>query len=312
MEQEAQAPFVWVEIRNPQRSEISGWHDRFQGERITVRLDVEIKVVSEYLHIGSGMLRVDETGGHPRTYIPFVRRNGQPVIPGSSLKGAIRALAEALSASCLLFPGNPPPCPPVRPEAHSPHLCPACQLFGGVGYRGRILFEDAMPLKPVSLRLVLIGDLWQPRRSRGRKFYRNLAFHPAPEGAARNFHYVEAVPRGARFRTRIRVENTTSGEMGWLLRALGLEARAQELAPAFPIKIGGARPRCMGGVEIRPVELAIWDSARLSWRTEPIGTLGAWWHQPQWLREDAWDPLRRELRMRGDETCPRGPYRDLR
>lgn len=36
----------------------------------------------------------------------FVREDGKPIIPGSSLKGSIRSVAEALSGSCLVLAGD--------------------------------------------------------------------------------------------------------------------------------------------------------------------------------------------------------------
>ncbi|MEW6448341.1 MAG: RAMP superfamily CRISPR-associated protein [Bacillota bacterium] len=58
------------------------------------------------VHIGSGSYRYDESAREQRKKVvaDIVRdAEGKPVIPGSSLKGSFRAIAEAVSKSCVLF-----------------------------------------------------------------------------------------------------------------------------------------------------------------------------------------------------------------
>lgn len=43
---------------------------------------------------------------HQHQELRFIREEGQPIIPGSSLKGSIRSIAEALSGSCLVLAGD--------------------------------------------------------------------------------------------------------------------------------------------------------------------------------------------------------------
>ena len=78
-------------------------------------------VVITGLHIGSGNDRV-EIGGMDNPVIrnPFTR---EPYIPGSSIKGKMRALLEWQQEG-LLARTKGKPCPCGRPE------CPICRVFG--------------------------------------------------------------------------------------------------------------------------------------------------------------------------------------
>ena len=98
---------------------------------------------------------------------------GQPVIPGSSLKGMIRSLYECLTHSCLfqvagkysdyqrkgkVLEPQPMEVPPLYPEQYGlrpckdvNQLCPACRLFGtvppgknAVAWKGRVFIGDGL------------------------------------------------------------------------------------------------------------------------------------------------------------------------
>src|SRR5690606_28139462 len=67
-----------------------------------------------------------------------------PILPGSSFKGVVRAVAEAISPSCVPVAeqrvrgllGKHDRCKDV----HS--LCPACRLFGSIRYAGHVSIGD--------------------------------------------------------------------------------------------------------------------------------------------------------------------------
>lgn len=93
---------------------------------------------------------------------PVTRIGGQPVIPGSSIKGALRSLLEATMANaglrvCLPEAAIPKtemrqkeryaeslkrrlPCSPQREKED---VCSICQIFGAAGLSGRAIFLDA-------------------------------------------------------------------------------------------------------------------------------------------------------------------------
>ena len=78
------------------------------------------------------------------------------VIPGTSLKGTVRAVVEAISYSCLTFINYRNVSSMAKDERHGDQrlqalhnrctpesgVCPACALFGTLGYEGRVSFSD--------------------------------------------------------------------------------------------------------------------------------------------------------------------------
>jgi len=121
---------------------------RVMKERIySGKLGLKITVLSP-LHIGSKQQAYDNNGNMIKTQM---RRNGKIVIPGSSLKGAVRSVAEAVSYSCavkvpdvklkeILPLQNNSSCSSAR------KLCMTCYIFGMMsrveGYKGRVQFGE--------------------------------------------------------------------------------------------------------------------------------------------------------------------------
>ena len=262
-------PFVLVDIPQepPDRRSVAT-HERFRG--LTGRLELSFTVESEYLFVGSGTYEFDPNHGNRRPDVryTFYRRNDQLCVPGTSLKGAIRATVEAISNSCVLQRHRREN---VRSSQHQPcrfrdeksPLCPACRLFGATGYRGRVHFTDFLPQGEVQPTVVKIGELWEPKRhdpSR-RRFYASKTFQPVGNPAPQQgFRFVEAVRRKAKFRGALLFENVSEAELGLLLHALGWELVKESVQIAFSPKLGGAKPRCFGSVEFRPVRLHLWSS----------------------------------------------------
>lgn len=101
------------------------------------RLILKITVLTP-LHIGSSLIDYDRDGNVIKKQM---RRNGKLIIPGSSLKGAVRSVAEAVSYSCAvkvpdsvlknaLPKGNREIC------SDAGNLCMTCFMFGMMGKPG--------------------------------------------------------------------------------------------------------------------------------------------------------------------------------
>ncbi len=248
--------FVPIDSKRPPRRERAIEHDRFQG--LTGALQLYIRVEPGYLYVGSGRIELDE---HNRAYYAFARCNGKLVIPGTSIKGAVRSIVEAISNSCVVQgerdqrSGSHSACQ----DLHS--LCPACRLFGTTGYAGRACFSDAYPVGKVETKIVKIADLWPPRRTDGRKFYQFKRFVPPEDDKPeKNHRFLESVPKGTTFATSLSFANLLPAEMGLILRALGLgESRKQPgtVAPMRYTKLGGGKPRCLGSVYFAPAGLRL-------------------------------------------------------
>ena len=180
------------------------------------------------------------------------RRNGRLTIPGSSLKGAVRSIVEAISSppSCLRVtraraaeqPTN------VQTCSQKERLCISCRMFGAMGYLGQVRFRDAV-LDIGEPTIISTPSLFAPRtRERlyvregkivGRKFYRHGTL-------ARGNVPLEACAPDSRFHLRVDFDNLSHAQLGLLLTALG------QGEPKLHLKLGGAKPACCGSVRRWP------------------------------------------------------------
>ena len=310
-------PFFWVPLGGEKPSrEAPPHHNRFTGW--SGRLELEIEVVSEYLYMGSGNFELFNLSGKEQAYYAFARCDGRLVIPGTSIKGAVRSIVEVISNSCV---------PQVaRGERAYRHeacqdesaLCPACRLFGTTGYGGRVHFADAVPVGEVRSEIIKIADLWPPRQAGGRKFYYAGSFQRLDMQPQKSHRFIEAIPKGSKFATVLHFENASDAEMGLLMRSLGLDLGPQDppkVVCAFPVKLGGAKPRCLGAVCPRPKRLylvpegpEVFSALLTGGEPSPLTeSIKAWLADCSLLDQRAWEEFR-EKAKRKEEPCPREVY----
>ncbi len=239
-------PFAWVDFPkdsqgkplSPARSEPCG-HDCW-GNDYTGTLDCTLTLLTP-LHVGSGLFRL----ANGQVVKEAVRQDDQLIIPGSSLKGVFRSIAEAISRSCVSKTRQRLPSAELKECSDPKNLCVCCRLFGGLGYSGRVRFNDTAPAdRPHKIHIV--PPLWRPRQSQqGRKFYK----HGQPATGKEPF---EVLPDGTRFNFRVDVESLTKDEMCLLLTAMGIIG---DLKP----KLGGGKPRCLGSAEVTLQQARFWS-----------------------------------------------------
>lgn len=190
-------------------------------------------ITEQPLLVGSGEAEV--TNGGQVLCFARIHKKGKLVIPGSSLKGAIRTYAEALSPSCRAVTDN---C----------KKCPACTIFGSTDHQGRFGFEDAeFEAKTES------KSIDQRRKPTvecpGRKFY----YFDLPEPIGGEQELVEVVPKDTRIACRARFANLADWELGLVLLAMGTGKDGL----GFSLKICGAKNRKMGKVRFDRATVAI-------------------------------------------------------
>ena len=284
-------------------------------------MDLEIEVLSDYLYVGSGNLDLFRLQGRDQARYAFARRNGQLVIPGTGIKGAARSVVEAISNSCVRLSARRERGPGSHRPCNDPNdLCPACRLFGTTGYRGRVHFSDAVPAGDIETTTIKIADLWPPKRFRGRKFYQTKSFQPQDMRPQKNYRFLEVVSKGVRFRTTLFFENASTGEMGLLVRALGLALHTEKegsVVYAFPLKIGGAKPRCLGSVRFHPKGIHILSTTRddlfssllTDGDSQDIKTrLLEWLTDMALLDQGAWVEFREKAKLQTEAPCPKEVY----
>lgn len=269
----SEKPYVLIPFPegDPRRSPVQG-HHHYAADRYTGHLDLRLTTLTP-LQVASGFQDVATVGGREQVLLQQAgrHRDGRrvPVVPASSLKGAIRSLVEILSRSCL-----PVLASPVRPHAPRPlarctsveRLCPACSLFGMAGAShnaawARVAFEDAVVAdgrEREALQVVATPLLWtgvkpgrrlpdrylEGRQVKGRKVYYHRK--PASGPDAR-----EAFKPGATLQTRMYVVNVSAAELGLIASALG-----QHPSYRFPVKLGAAKPVGLGSVRVEIVNFA--------------------------------------------------------
>lgn len=315
-------PFFWIPAASEINRDRPPAHDHFQGW--SGRLDLEIKVISQYLYVGSGLVDLDE---QERAYYTFARRNGQLIIPGTGIKGPVRSIVEAISNSCVSqVTGHErnktrDRCTGTQQRKAVPdRLCPACRLFGTTGYGGRLHFMDAVIIEDTQTEVIKIADLWPPRQVRGRKFYQVKQFQqPDNQQPERNHRFLEALPKETRFNTSLHFNNLTTAEMGLLARALGWIAnpnKENSVIFAFPVKLGGAKPRCLGAVYFYPKAIQtlpiakneLFQALSTGGQTKSVtSTLLEWLNNIDLLNVATWEPFKEEGKKQ-DEVCPKELY----
>jgi CRISPR/Cas system CSM-associated protein Csm3 (group 7 of RAMP superfamily) len=329
-----------VPVAEVQRFPVPGWEKvLYDNTHFSGRLSFEIHTLSP-LFVSSGRYALSEDVGlgTGKVVRGFYRIEDIPTIPASSLKGAVRSVAEAVSPSCVtttrvnrqrLPEGVTQSACTIGSEPQA-RACPACALFGSGGknaHIGLVRFEDARLLdhEAQGVESRRLQPLYRPRVSyrripqaylerggnfRGRKFF----FHGKPARVKRNDgDLCEVLPPGSRLAGRLHFTNLDAPLLGVLFFALGLDE-------TFKLKLGGGKPACFGSLEIVAAELHRdtqdgFLQAERGGETKSGETLAACIaskieaaEQQGRLLQPQMDKLREILRYPNERDCPSGLY----
>jgi CRISPR/Cas system CSM-associated protein Csm3 (group 7 of RAMP superfamily) len=239
------------------------------------------------------------TTGTQRFLTAHYQGKDLPIIPGSSLKGVIRCVAEAVSLSCIGLSGELFERGSVSPKYRKSidptfatcnqfsKLCPACRLFGMVSnqsnFLGKVSLSDALIedgkfqySKPLILKPLMEPKprhtaFYQPGgKVAGRKFYFHHGGALKTTIQATSFTKtvvaLEGVDEKEQPRTvfdfDVTYMNLSKEEYALLLFALFLTDKMRH-------KIGGGKPNGLGTVYIEAIELHQIDTDR---RYRSLGT----------------------------------------
>ena len=316
-QQPAPKPFAFMPLPNRVDRKHPVGHDKYDGECTTGQIQGTIEALSP-IHIGSGVI---DLGQDVELIKTAVRTSGTVVIPGSSLKGAIRSVVEAISESCVCkvsgrirraVPRNFTEC------RQKERVCIACRIFGAMGFQGNIAIQDA-PQTEGKIVTERVPELYAPRHQRGmrdipgRKFYMHgqVASGETP---------VEACEVGSKFRFVVQVDNLTQAEWGLLFTALG-----HHPDHPFKLKIGGAKPVCFGSIDFQLEKIQVEEQTRdryLDWdlqqEAEKTGEQLEMWKREcitqatqatnSLIQQNLLMELAQILRYPNDRGCPSGLY----
>lgn len=313
-QQPAPKPFDFVSLPpRVERQKPSG-HEQYHAAHLTGQLQGTLEALSP-LHIGSGII---ELGQDVELIKTVVRTGGRVVIPGSSLKGAIRSVVEAISASCVCkvsreaqraLPRD------FRECRQKERLCVACRIFGAMGFQGNVAIQDA-PHIHGAIRTESVPELYRPRMRRGARDVPGRKFYMHGQVAAGRTP-VETCEVGSKFRFVVQVDNLTQAEWGLLLTALG-----QHPDYPFKLKMGGAKPVCFGSTDVQIEQIRLEAQARdryLEWDVRPESAktgapLATWMHDciaqatDSLIVQDLLEDLAHILRYPNQRNCPSGLY----
>jgi CRISPR/Cas system CSM-associated protein Csm3 (group 7 of RAMP superfamily) len=163
-----------------------------------------------------------------------------PFIPGSSVKGAVRAVVEAITPSCerVSVPGRD-----GRGCQGADGLCPACQVFGAPGWRATVGFGDLVRVgSGGDLQPIRIAQRYSSRNAprRGRRLYRPEPEDPLPAKEEE----LAVVPAGTRFRGAIYLDGIDETGLGLIFLALGVPPKGLPY-----LRLGAGKNRGLGIVE---------------------------------------------------------------
>lgn len=189
----------------------------------------------------------------------FITRDGKPVIPGTSLKGLFRSLAELVGGGCMVVKGKKWDVDDSQMECtNSRSLCITCRMFGMMERRtharvlkGKISISDGILVRGDGKLRQAAVYLGSPKTShtafyrtpdtgevdgRQRKFY----FHqPCQVDALRHpstaregdLWTIDALPKGHTFKFTVQFQNLTDVELALLLYAIALEESVKVQVP---------------------------------------------------------------------------------
>lgn len=254
-------PYAMVSLPKPapQRKPPAG-QEQFKLKRLSGKIHLRLTVKTATF-VASGVVAMGSDVSSVNKNIPLIKvavsQGEKIIIPGSSLKGVIRSTYEAMTSSCLCktrarnIPDGYFEC------RDKTKLCPACQVFGAMGWQGLISFQDAVA-ETIKPSVGFMPSLYAPHakshsylingKVAGRKFY---------------YHAIKAVDKGQKgipvqqagaeltLTTQLRFMNLTEAELGTLLIVLG-----QDKNNSFALKVGGGKPIGMGTmtVEVKEIE----------------------------------------------------------
>lgn len=182
-----------------------------------------------------------------------------PVVPGSSVKGAVRAVVEAITPSCERVGGR---------GCVGKELCPACAALGAPGWRSTIAFSDLIPADPdVELEGVWVAQRYShshaPRR--GRRLYGLVPEEPLPDET----EALACLRKGTVLTGAVRFEGASERAAGLVTFALGLPPRGLPL-----LRLGAAKNRGLAQARLRLTggHVALGWAGLVRGETRPVDT----------------------------------------
>lgn len=231
-----------------------------KGE-ISGELKLKITAVDN-LYIGSGFSEYKTTGFCLET----MKFENTLIIPGSSLKGAVRGIASAISGGCIkpekdvFLPEKIEniKCYAIKKDDKiESEKCIVCDVFGMISYASKVSFSDFVS-EGLNTQEEKINQQFSPnvkspkykdesnRYHKGYKFYKN----DCEEYSLDEKLNVETVKKGTVFEGKISFKRLETEQLQLLLFSLGLDE-------SFNMKIGGFKNDGYGQIKTEAISFKI-------------------------------------------------------
>jgi len=213
------------------------------------RINLEIKVLNA-IHISEDFYDMNEEG---TLYKKFYTIGDKYALPGTSLKGMIRGLAEMVSSSCIsatrdeqrvLPKGKEKSCGPGR-------RCLICDVFGAMGKKSKIKVSDFIYEENSGAMSILGLPVLRKPNVNVSSIYLN-------DGVLRGYkiynHGIESILKKGNYNCECLMKNSTF--IGYILyedldeEELKLLCYSLGLAEDFNHKLGYGKPAYYGSIEI--------------------------------------------------------------
>ncbi|MCM1984016.1 RAMP superfamily CRISPR-associated protein [Lyngbya confervoides] len=302
-------------------------HNKYRDNLFHGSFSLQLKVQTA-LHVSTGVVVMGKDVGSKVPLIKTMQTSQDKLtIPGSSLKGALRSIFEALTNSPLgVITGKYKSKMPVRLlPSKGEDLNPASLLFGAMSWQGLVHFKDAVGTSP-GTQVGFMPSMYSPQPDKrvayfinglavGRKFYYHAV--AAVSGGDRGVP-VQQVGKNYSFKTSIQFRNLSEAHLGALLISLG-----QDPDYPFAIKLGAGKPVGFGTVVVEVTHLECRDNLKSryqSYRSDQshklegealrkrmeVAMQAA--HQTQLVNKRALESLARILQWPTDREALRGNY----
>ncbi|MCD7742476.1 MAG: RAMP superfamily CRISPR-associated protein [Ruminococcus sp.] len=201
--------------KEPNCNFITDINKRYEEDDYSGKITLKITTVDN-LYLGGGYTSFDKDNGFINETL---EESGKAVIPGSSVKGAVRQVCRAISDGCIPYDDLPKGDKrkyniPFKEKCSIGrdgfHICMVCDMFGMMGLGSKIKFSDFVCdekdvfeiVSVPKLPLMNVEDKEADKPYKGYKFYKTFC-EPINVG---NSNKVRAVKRGSVFNGAIDFE----------------------------------------------------------------------------------------------------------
>lgn len=232
----------------------TSYHNAYNHSNLSGKIELTIEVLNS-IYISKGEYDMTESDV---IYNQFFRVGDQYAIPGTSIKGMIRSLAEMVSYSCISidkrFQGNVPDRKKKSCKASRDgnNFCITCDIFGAMGKASKVKISNFIyENESGSVSIEGLPNLKGPhpekahiymdenKMFKGYKIYN----HGISSILKKGNYQCECLNEGAKFKGNVIYENLDSEELQLLCFSLGL-------TNDFNHKIGYGKPAYYGTIKV--------------------------------------------------------------